>query len=101
MHDQLFSNYTALEKTDLARYATTLNLDPLKFQECVESGIFANEIRKDFTMGQKAGVRGTPTFFIGISEQESSKVKVLKLIRGAQPYPMFKEALDILLTSQK
>jgi len=101
MHDQLFVNSTALENVDLFRHATTLSLDPLKFQECVDSGKYTNEIRKDVIIGQKAGVRGTPTFFIGISEQEASKIKILKLIRGAQPYPMFKEALDSLLTSQK
>jgi protein-disulfide isomerase len=101
MHDQLFTNSTALEMADLVRYATTLNLDLLKFQECMDSGRNANEIRKDLMEGQRAGVRGTPSFLIGMSEGEASKIKVLKLIRGAQPYPMFKEALDSLLTSQK
>jgi protein-disulfide isomerase len=101
MHDQLFAHSTALENVDLFRHATTLSLDPLKFQECMDSGRYANEIRKDLMEGQRAGVRGTPSFLIGISEGEASKIKVLKLIRGAQPYPMFKEALDSLLTSQK
>lgn len=101
MHDQLFAHSTALENLDLYRYATTLSLDPLKFQECMDSGKYANEIRKDLMEGQNAGVRGTPSFLIGISEGETSKIKILKLIRGAQPYPMFKEALDSLLTSQK
>lgn len=96
MHDQLFANQTALESGDLPRYATTLSLDPLKFQDCMESGRYVNEIRKDFIIGQKAGVRGTPTFLIGVSEGETSKVKVLKMIRGAQPYPVFKDALDSL-----
>jgi predicted DsbA family dithiol-disulfide isomerase len=67
----------------------------------MDSGKYANEIRKDLMEGQRAGVKGTPCFFIGISEGEASKIKVLKLIRGAQPYPMFKEALDSLLTPQK
>jgi predicted DsbA family dithiol-disulfide isomerase len=101
MHDQLFANSTALEMADLVRYVTTLNLDLLKFQECMDSGRYANEIRKDLMEGQRAGVRGTPSFLIGISEGEASKIKVLKLIRGAQPYPIFKESLDSLLTSQK
>ena len=101
MHDQLFANANALETTDLARYATTLSLDLLKFQECLAGGKYANEIRKDISEGQKAGVRGTPTFFIGVSEGESAKIKVLKVIRGAQPYQGFKEALDSILVSIK
>lgn len=101
MHDQLFANSNALEKMDLVRYATVLNLDLTKFQECLDSGKYINEIRKDLMEGQRAGVRGTPTFFIGILEPTPSKVKVLKMIRGAQPYPVFKEALDGLLSSPK
>ena len=101
MHDQLFANFTALETVDLFRHATTLGLDPLKFQECMDSGKYANEIRKDLMEGQRAGVKGTPCFFVGISEGDDFKIKILKVVRGAQPYPMFKEALDSLLTSQK
>jgi protein-disulfide isomerase len=101
MHDQLFANFTALETADLARHATTLNLDPLKFQECMDSGKYMDEIRKDISQGQKAGVRGTPTFFIGISGGDDLKIKVLKVIRGAQPYTAFKEVLDSILASPK
>ncbi len=101
MHDQLFANFTALETGDLVRHATTLNLDLLKFQECLDSGRYTNDIRRDISEGQRDGVRGTPTFLIGIPEQGSSRMKALKRIRGAQPYPVFKEVLDSLLTSQK
>jgi protein-disulfide isomerase len=101
MHDQLFANYTALETVDLFRHATTLRLDPLKFQECMDSGRYVNEIRKDILEGQKATVRGTPTFCIGVSEGEDTKIKVLKVIRGAKPYIEFKQAFDSLLGPQK
>ena len=101
MHNQLFANFTALETPDLVRHATLLNLDLLKFQECMDSGRYANEIRKDILDGQKAGVRGTPTFFIGISEGEETRIKVLKVIRGAKPYTEFKEVLDSIIASQK
>ena len=67
----------------------------------MDSGKYTNEIHKDILEGQKAGVRGTPTFFIGVSEGEDTKIKVLKVIRGAQPYQNFKEALDSILASKK
>jgi predicted DsbA family dithiol-disulfide isomerase len=101
MHDQLFANSTALEMIDLGRHAAALSLDPLRFQECMDSGRYANEIHKDILEGQKATVRGTPTFFIGVSEGEDTKIKVLKVIRGAQPYQNFKEVLDSILASKK
>jgi predicted DsbA family dithiol-disulfide isomerase len=63
----------------------------------LQSGKYVDEIRKDISEGQKAGVRGTPTFFVGVSEGEDTKIKVLKVIRGAQPYIEFKQAFDSLL----
>jgi predicted DsbA family dithiol-disulfide isomerase len=51
--------------------------------------------------GQRSGVRGTPTFLVGVIEQNPSRIKALKRIRGAQPFSVFKETLDSLLTSQK
>lgn len=63
----------------------------------MDSGKYVNEIRKDMLEGQKAGVRGTPTFFIGVSEGEGTKIKVAKVIRGAKPYIEFKQAIDSLL----
>jgi protein-disulfide isomerase len=101
MHDQLFANSTALEMTDLTRYATALSLDLIKFQECLDAGKYANEIRRDISEGNKAGVRGTPTFFIGVSEGENTRIRVLRVIRGAKPYIEFKEVFDNLLSSQK
>jgi protein-disulfide isomerase len=97
MHDQLFANFTALDVPQLLIYSQVIGLDSQKFQSCIESGSYEAEIRKDMVEGQKAGVRGTPTFFIGFSDQESFKVQVLKVIRGAKPYIEFKEAFDSLL----
>ncbi len=101
MHDQLFAHPTGLEIADLVRQATTLNLDQVKFQECINSGKYANEIRKDISEGQRVGVRGTPTFYVGVLEQEPFKVHVLKVLRGAKPYVEFKQAIESLLTPQK
>jgi len=101
MHDLLFTHSTALEIPDLVRDATTLNLDSQKFQECINSGKYANDIRKDISEGQRVGVRGTPTFLIGISEGEGTKIKVLKVIRGSRPYVEFKQAIDSLVTPEK
>ncbi len=101
MHDQLFAQPPALEIADLNRHATGLNLDSAKFQECMNTGKYASEIRKDISEGQRVGVRGTPTFLIGTSEQEPSRVHVLKILRGARPYGDFKQAIEDLLTSRK
>jgi protein-disulfide isomerase len=101
MHARLFENQGALSVEDLSRYAQSLDLDWPKFQQCLEGGKYAAAIRQDIEEGQKAGVSGTPTFFLGLTEPGGSKVKVLKVIRGAQAYATFKQAIDSVLSSQK
>ncbi len=81
-------------------HALAVGLDLAIFQRCLKSGITAKEIRDDVAEGQKAGVRGTPTFFIGRTNPNSSSVKVLKMVRGAQAYANFKQVLDSLLAAQ-
>lgn len=101
MHARLFENQRALALSDLSLNAQALGLDMPKFQQCLDSGKYATKIRKDLADGQKAGVTGTPTFFLGVTQPNDPKVKVLRVLRGAQPYPTFKDAMDSLLSSQK
>jgi protein-disulfide isomerase len=101
MHDKLFANQTALTTDDLVKYAGELNLNKAKFEKCLSSGTFASKVRESVSEGQKAGVTGTPAFFLAINEGNDSSVKTSKRITGAQPYANFKAAIDDLLSSQK
>ena len=101
MHDRLYANPTALGLSDLAKYAQAVGLDVKKFQQCLEKEEYTTEVRKDIADGQKAGVTGTPTFFLGITGPNNSKVKVLAVIEGAKPYAAFKAAIDNALSQQK
>jgi protein-disulfide isomerase len=64
MHKAMFDNQAKLASTDLVETAGTLGMDKDKFKTCLDSGKFRTEVQKDFQDGQKAGVSGTPTFFI-------------------------------------
>ncbi len=100
MHARLFANQRALGPEDLSGHAEALGLDLSKFQPCLASGKYTAEIRKDIADGGKAGVRGTPTFFIGLTEPNKTTIKVHKVIRGAHPYSRFKEAIEGLISSE-
>ncbi len=64
MHNLLFENQTALDDDDLAAYASELNLDATRLMREAAAGVYAARIREDFKSGVRAGVNGTPTFFI-------------------------------------
>jgi protein-disulfide isomerase len=100
MHDQLFENQHALEPAKLPGYAKAAGLDVEKFNQCLDSGKFADQIRKEQAEGQQAGVNGTPSFFLGLTDPKSSEVKVARTITGAQAFGSFKAAIDSLLDSK-
>jgi protein-disulfide isomerase len=81
-HDQLFTA-SKLEKDDLIEYARNLKLDDKQFDSCLTSEKYKADIEKDTAEGRKAGVNGTPGFFInGIG------------LSGAQPKDAFTRVID-------
>ena len=64
MHDILFENQAALDDENLAAYAAELGLDEARLIREVTASVYAPRIREDFKSGVRAGVNGTPTFFI-------------------------------------
>lgn len=64
MHDLLFDHQTALEDTDLDKYARELKLDMDRFIECLPSDRVQLRISSDIREGRKAKLKGTPAFYI-------------------------------------
>lgn len=83
MHDMLFAKGVSGGVTSFKQYATDIGLDTGDFNDCLDSGKHAEEVKKDMADGQAAGVRGTPAFFVNG-----------KLISGAQPYNVFQQAIE-------
>lgn len=88
-HDALMTNQRALEEADLQRVARDTQLDMDKWETCRKDPAVEAEIRKDMEDGNKAGVSGTPAFFInGV------------FLNGALPYERFKVVIDRELAKQ-
>lgn len=99
MHDKLFANQRALKPDQLREYATEIGLDIDRFDTCFDDPARQAEIQADMAEGRKIGVRGTPSFGLGYTDSEDSKVEIVRVIRGAQPYTAFKKAIDEMLES--
>jgi len=89
-HDILYLNQTALDRASLGRYAQNAGLDTAQFDSCLDSGKYESEVAGDLRDGAAAGVQGTPAFFVNG-----------RLISGAQPYSVFKSAIDAALASAR
>jgi len=64
LHDKMFANSKAINKTSIFTWAKELGLDMNRFASEIESGKYRRQVEQDVNEGHAAGVSGTPTFFI-------------------------------------
>ena len=83
MHDKIFENQQSITVSDLKVYAEQIGLKVDEFNVCLDTDKHKDEVLQDFRDGQKAGVSGTPSFFING-----------KMLVGAQPFEAFKKIID-------
>ena len=98
MHDQIYleqdkqgSNTIEFGAEDLKSWAKNVTgLNHQKWETCFSSDKYTDEINKDLADGMAAGINGTPAVFINGKE-----------VVGAQPYPVFQQAIEAALKESK
>jgi len=83
MHDILFESGVAGGVDQYKGYAADIGLDTAAFDECLDSGKFEAEVKKDLADGVKLGVSGTPAYFING-----------QLVSGAQSFSVFDSIIN-------
>jgi protein-disulfide isomerase len=83
MHDKMFVDLSQLAVPALKKHAAAIGLDQAKFDQCLDSGRFAQAVAADAAQGEKLGVNSTPSFFING-----------RPLVGAQPFDAFKTVID-------
>ena len=100
MHNLLFENQKQLGVDNLKSFAGTIGLDTATFNECLDGKKTEKQVRKDMASGAKLGMRGTPGFFIGVTDQsDPDKVELSVFIKGAMSIDNFQASIDDLLDS--
>ena len=98
LHTRLFE--TPLKTAEqLTGVAESAGVDVAAFRACLDSGKHAKEVQASVERIAKMNVNGTPMFLLGRTAKDS-KVTVLKVIEGAQPYEAFKMATDEILAGK-
>ncbi|MBI4392618.1 MAG: thioredoxin domain-containing protein [Euryarchaeota archaeon] len=72
-------------------YAGSAGLDAEAWRSCFTAKAKRSEVSRDLSDGQKAGARGTPSFFVVAPDGH------VQFISGAQPYPVFAQAINAAL----
>lgn len=60
----LYQNQDALDAASLKKYAADSGLNVEQFELDLQSGKFADEVRRDMAAGKSYGITGTPTVFV-------------------------------------
>jgi len=80
----LMRNQSALDVVKLKDYAGELGLDRGRFDQALESGKFAESVRRDIEEGRRLGIDSTPTVFINGRRMSDKSYEALKVyIDGA------------------
>jgi protein-disulfide isomerase len=82
-HDKVFQNQISLTPDNLKKFAEETGVDLASFNACVESGRNRASVQGDYQDGQRAGVSGTPAFFVNG-----------RFVSGAQPFEQFQSIID-------
>jgi len=83
MHDAIFERGVSGGVTSFKSYASDIGLNTQKFNECLDSGEMAAEVKKDMADGAALGIGGTPGFIING-----------QLVSGAQPFENFRQIIE-------
>lgn len=95
MHRQLFLNPSELGIDYLPKHAVSIGLDKASFVKCLSNADVIDTIKVDQAEALRLGVASTPTFFVGRVDRPGHAI-LLRRIKGAQPYSVFKSQLDDL-----
>ncbi len=90
-HNKLFENQNALDINNLKSYASQINLDTDKFNNCLDNNEALDDIKNDVSDALSAGARGTPYFVI--LNKKTGKTQV---VSGAVPWTNFESAIQSL-----
>lgn len=79
------------KKENLAGYAEQVGVDVAKFNDCLDSGKYAQKVKDQMAGGSAGGVTGTPGNIV-----INNKTGETRLISGAQPAENFQAAIEAL-----
>ncbi len=86
--DSLYENQSKISPDYLVELAQEIGLETTQFEECLDSGKYADKVDADYQEGRGLGVSGTPGSFING-----------QVLGGAVPYESLASMIDELLNA--
>ena len=100
MQDALFANNLDVEDQGafssrrLIAIAESIDLNMTEFQDCYDSGKYAEQVQQDLDDAFAANIQGTPHFLLSYKVNGEPKTET---IEGAQPIEVFQQTIEAIL----
>ena len=100
MHDALFANNRDVENegafssSRLLAIAESIGLDKATYQDCYDSGKYADQVEQDLDDATASGIQGTPFFVLTYQVNGETQTEY---IGGAQPIDVFQQTIETIL----
>jgi protein-disulfide isomerase len=98
MHSEIMSRRELLDK--LSAFATILDLDIPKYENCLNTNKYANNVTKDLSTTNILGVKGVPAFILATKDSnDPTKYIGVNALMGAQTFARFQKEIDQALSN--
>ena len=99
MHASLYANVLgedagSFTEQRIKAISKTAGLDTRQFNDCYDSGKYADRVQQDYADGTAANINATPSFLITYTVAGETKTR---MIEGAQPFTAFQAELEAAL----
>jgi protein-disulfide isomerase len=98
LHYRLFSPPGSHTSEQLEARASEAGVNLDAWRACLDSGRPKTTIDASIAAAEGFGATGTPTFFIGLRDPDTDRIRIVRGITGAQPFEVFQQTLDAILT---
>lgn len=98
VHDELFKSAKTFTPASLGGIITSSGVEGAAFGQCLASKA-EGLVRKSMADAAQLGLQTTPAFLLG-KRTAKGELRVLEVIRGARPLPVFAEAITRVLSAK-
>jgi protein-disulfide isomerase len=84
LHDMMFAEQDRIAVSDLKSKARRLGMNGGKFDSCLDTGKYTEQVQRDMAEGVKSGVNGTPAIFVNGIEVPGGAVPLETITNAIQ-----------------
>jgi protein-disulfide isomerase len=101
MHTKMFSPAGTHTPELLEARAAEAGVALAPYRDCMASNRTVADVQSSVNAAVQLGANGTPSFFVGIRDPETHRVRIVQALSGAQPFTEFEKVIVAVEAQQQ